>query len=214
MVMEAHINDARNIWAIFWFFVAMSATVVFYLVWQMEQTQSASVDSSKYWEVYHGTPTWNNALGAINDGFIPVVRRNINKFLAKYNSKLKDLFITIERKESPFKIGFDSCSVSGILSYMENPNLAFIEPCEAGRFSAFISEKLQVHPFSFMTDYFQGISLKENSLLDIWKNGSIFIKTREKLSSNKCSPCNFHKLCMNGCPFLSEINLCNQSSWI
>ena len=71
LVMEAYINDARNVWAIFWFFVAVAATVGFYLVSQMEQTQSASVGSSKYWEVYHGTPTWNNASGAMREGFIP-----------------------------------------------------------------------------------------------------------------------------------------------
>ena len=72
---------------------------------------------------------------------------------------------------------------------MKIPNLTFIEPCEAGRFSAFVSENLHVYPCSFMTQYSKGVSLKDNSLINIWQDSSIFINIRKKLSSNRCPQC-------------------------
>ncbi len=135
-------------------------------------------------------------------------KKNLDLLLKK-SSKLYDLFKTIDENVFPFKIGFDSCSVSGLLKYMKAPNLTYIEPCEAGRFSAFISEDLNVYPCSFMTECSKGVSLKGKSLINIWRDSSIFTDIREKLSSNRCPQCIHQKFCMNGCPFLSEINLCN-----
>ena len=39
------------------------------------------------------------------------------------------------------KIGFDSCSVSGIVEYM-NVNKIFMESCEAARFSAAVNKQV------------------------------------------------------------------------
>lgn len=149
-----------------------------------------------------------NAIIFLN--YKPVGRKKNLELLLKKSSKLYDLFKTIDEKVFSFKIGFDSCSVSGLLRYMKIPNLTFIEPCEAGRFSAFVSENLHVYPCSFMTEYSNGVSLKGKSLINIWQDSSIFINIRKKLSSNRCPQCIHQKFCMNGCPFLSEINLCNQ----
>jgi len=49
---------------------------------------------------------------------------------------------------------------------------------------------------------------KENSFMDIWSLSSSFVETRAKLSSERCQSCNKKNNCMNGCPFLEEINLC------
>ena len=68
LVMEAAINDAHNPFAIFWFFVAIGATLAFFGVYRMQPQQAVQ---STHWVVYHGTPTWNNAAGAIQTGFIP-----------------------------------------------------------------------------------------------------------------------------------------------
>ena len=94
IVMLAHIGDETDPWAIFWFFVAVGATGVLYLAVKADNspamrsvswrpTKAAPVRSTapvstpapvkhpKYWIVYHGTPTWDNAAGAIQNGFIP-----------------------------------------------------------------------------------------------------------------------------------------------
>lgn len=63
--------------------------------------------------------------------------------------KAKQFFDTVNQCHS-LKIGFDSCSISGIVRWMDTPSY-LIEPCEAARFSAFVSEDMKMYPCSFMT---------------------------------------------------------------
>jgi len=82
IVMLAHIGDETDPRAIFWFFVAAAATGVLYFAIKADNstamrsvswrpTITAPVVQSAYWIVYHGTPTWNNASGAMREGFVP-----------------------------------------------------------------------------------------------------------------------------------------------
>ena len=48
-------------------------------------------------------------------------------------------FFRAANKCEAVKVGFDSCCISGIVRWMNVPNV-LIESCEAARFSAFISE--------------------------------------------------------------------------
>jgi len=121
---------------------------------------------------------------------------------------LRKFFNLVDQKKHPVKIGFDSCMVSGIVQYMNNVNLTSLEPCDAGRFSAYISEDLKMYPCSFMMEHYQGEDLKEKSFMDIWNNSNSFSKTRDSLNSNRCNACSQQKNCLNGCPFLREIDLC------
>ncbi len=106
------------------------------------------------------------------------------------------------------KIGFDSCSVPGIVSWM-NVNSTLLESCESARFSAFISEDLRMYPCSFManTDLFGDLRLE--SLTDIWRNHSVFMTHREKLANNNCLGWKARNLCKGGCVFIPEINQCH-----
>lgn len=105
------------------------------------------------------------------------------------------------------KIGFDSCSVSGIVSMMEIPNF-LVESCEAARFSAFISEDMKMYPCSFMagTDCFG--NLRTESILDIWQSNSAFLQFRNKIRNHGCMNCIHKSICNGGCQFMPEINLC------
>ena len=93
IMMLAHVGSETDPRAIFWFFVAACATGVLILAIRAENspamrsvswrsTKSAAIRrpapvskpatvQSKYWIVYHGTPTWTNAAGAIQNGFVP-----------------------------------------------------------------------------------------------------------------------------------------------
>ena len=106
------------------------------------------------------------------------------------------------------KIGFDSCSVPGIVSWM-NVNSTLVEPCESARFSAFISEDLRMYPCSFMANTGLFGDLRSDSLTDIWRNHSVFVTHREKLAHNKCIGCHARNLCNGGCVFIPEINQCH-----
>lgn len=131
-----------------------------------------------------------------------------NKLMLVDKEKIS-LFFHNAQKSKNLKIGFDSCSVSGICEHM-NIDLAFIESCEAGRFSAFISEDMKMYPCSFMVNTNQYGDLTKDHLSDIWRNNTYFITHRNKIQNNKCSSCKYSNSCNGGCVFLPEINLCSE----
>ena len=107
------------------------------------------------------------------------------------------------------KIGFDSCCVPGIVTWM-NANPALIDSCEAARFSAFISEDLKMYPCSFMANTENYGDMRDERLLDIWQTHPAFVKHREAISNNSCAGCKHHAVCHGGCVFMPEINQCGQ----
>jgi radical SAM protein with 4Fe4S-binding SPASM domain len=133
------------------------------------------------------------------------------KLLLKKSILLQDFFEQVENNKTHLKIGFDSCSISGIIRYMD-VNKIFYESCEATRFSAFISEDLKMYPCSFMsfminTENFG--DLRANSILEIWQYNESFVVHRNKILNNYCSDCCFRTECKGGCRFLECINLCS-----
>lgn len=105
------------------------------------------------------------------------------------------------------KVGFDSCSISGIAKWMDVPKV-LVESCEAARFSAFISEDMKMYPCSFMTDKGWYGDLREKSLLDIWQNNEYFQRYRNEVSTEKCKDCSLYDLCKGGCHLYPSINFC------
>ncbi|EHP48114.1 radical SAM/SPASM domain-containing protein [Odoribacter laneus] len=128
-------------------------------------------------------------------------------FLLKKSLLLPLFFEQVQCNKSNIKIGFDSCSISGILKYMDVSNI-FYESCEAARFSAFISEDMKMYPCSFMVNTNEYGDLKRNSIREIWQNDVTFIKHREKILKNRCFSCKYEQKCKGGCQFLDCINLC------
>ncbi|CEP99110.1 radical SAM additional 4Fe4S-binding domain protein [[Clostridium] sordellii] len=138
----------------------------------------------------------------------PVGKKADNKLILNNNYNYKELFRILDNNKFPFKIGFDSCSISGVLKNM-NIDTKYIESCEAGRFSAFISEEMKFYPCSFMEKLFYGYDLREKSIKEIWLNSLDFNEIRDKIENNLCSKsCDIGNLCNGGCPIFNEINLC------
>lgn len=145
-----------------------------------------------------------NAITFLN--YKPLGRIEKSNGLLNESDKL-NLFFDEIQNDHPFKIGFDSCCVSGLVSYTHTSPI-FYDGCDAGRFSMFISEDLLAYPCSFMINTFQGNSLRSNNLLEIWTKGSEFIKIRNRNLTNKCKNCNKREICSGGCPNWDEINIC------
>lgn len=118
-----------------------------------------------------------------------------------------DFFFSLV-SNSKIKIGFDSCCVPGIVTHLEY-NPVSVEACEAGCFSAFISEDLMLYPCSFMERKVKGVDLKCSSIVNAWQNNTIFLNMRNKLASEKCKTCLHFSVCRGGCQVFSDINLCN-----
>lgn len=138
----------------------------------------------------------------------PIGRPEDDDLLLKNDPRVQLLFRMIGAGNYPFRIGFDSCSTSGIVKYASNiPSLLF-DACESARFSMFISESLKMYPCSFMESYGNGISLKSHNIIDTWLNSALFLKIRDALTPSYCPSCSEAEICLGGCPFFKTINLC------
>lgn len=114
------------------------------------------------------------------------------------------------------KVGFDSCMISWLMKEKGLIAQESIDFCEAGRFSAFISETGFMYPCSFLWEEQKySCNIQEKSLLEVWKNGTAFQEMRNclahpsspKVPINSCMSCGDYGLCHGGCPIFS-INRC------
>ena len=142
----------------------------------------------------------------------PVGLGRTDKILTLRNDEeqIKRFFKAIENNKNKFKIGFDSCSIPGIINYSESIDRTSIDSCEGGRFSAYINSDLIMTPCSFDQNLKYGISLKESSVEDVW-NSDKFSEFRSKLFF-RCPDCKNRENCLGGCPLKQEIVLCNSEN--
>lgn len=123
--------------------------------------------------------------------------------------RLKEFFSLIDGKDHSFKIGFDSCTIPGIINMTKNVNEASIDTCEGGRWSMYIDSDLDALPCSFDN---QGkrwaTSLHDHTIQEVW-DGKIFESFRSHFKKS-CSGCDKRAACMGGCPIVPQIVLCDR----
>ena len=124
---------------------------------------------------------------------------------------LKEFFALIDRGGYPFKIGFDSCTVPGLLRYSKATDPASIDTCEGGRWSAYITPDMQMLPCSFDNQQMHwAMDLRKHTIEEAW-NSQRFSEFR-KIMADACPECDKRESCMGGCPICPEIVLCGQTS--
>jgi len=123
--------------------------------------------------------------------------------------RVHQFFKAVERtlKTSDIKIGFDSCTVSGIINYGKAIDMLFVDTCEAARWSMYISSELIATPCSF--DVGGGFNLKGRTITEAWKSEA-FDQFRNYFKS-ACGRCKEKKVCLGGCPIAPEIVLCERT---
>lgn len=146
-----------------------------------------------------------NAIIFLN--YKPIGRNPDTSLLLRYSQEVPTFFQLAQRKHH-FKIGFDSCSISGISNYMDISPI-FTERCEAGRFSMYISEEMKMYPCSFMIDKIKGIDVGVDNIQNEWVANEVFQNLRGKLNNPHCENCHALPICSGGCPIFPEINLCS-----
>lgn len=139
----------------------------------------------------------------------PVGLGKRNNVLSVNDERVKCFFSLFDSPENVDKVGFDSCSVPALLSFTEKIHPMCIEPCEAGRFSAYVSPDNKLYPCSFEKDSYFRVSLNNQSIETAW-NSERFETFRAK-QKGKCSGCQKYELCFAGCPIVPEITLCNSA---
>lgn len=145
-----------------------------------------------------------NAVIVLN--YKPIVGTD-RKLMVRDEERLKAFYESASACKA-VKVGFDSCCVPGIVTWMK-VNPALIDSCEAARFSAFVSEDMRMYPCSFMANTEQYGDLRRESLLDIWQKHPAFAKHREAIRHDSCGGCAHQSVCKGGCGFMPEINQCN-----
>ncbi len=129
-----------------------------------------------------------------------------DKLVLRDEQKIKNFF-KVAMDKHPFKIGFDSCSVPGILNYAKESVLVdSVDTCEGGRFSCYIGADMVMVPCSFDQQRKYGVSLRGKTVEEAW-NSDEFKAFRNKLVE-ACPQCPNHSECMGGCPLEPSIVLC------
>jgi len=140
----------------------------------------------------------------------PVGLGSKHNVLRPDDRRVRTFFRMAVEKRFPFKIGFDSCSVPGILNFADKLDPVSIEPCEGGRFSCYISPGMKMTPCSFDQDMRYGVDLNTHTILEAW-NSPQFEDFRAILR-HACPDCGHQKDCMGGCPLTPEVTLCPKTS--
>jgi radical SAM protein with 4Fe4S-binding SPASM domain len=167
---------------------------------------SESLNTALSW--LHNPPRFLNGVNAIIFlNYKPVGRQSSNTTVLLNSPCLEEFFTLVQEKEYPFRIGFDSCMVSGLVSYT-TINHCFYDACEAARFSMYISEDMLMYPCSFMENITEGIPVENDNILDVWKYSSLFCSFREALLAGNCPECPHRRICLGGCPVFKDIRLC------
>lgn len=144
----------------------------------------------------------------------PVGLGSESNVLKQSDPKVQTFFDLIDTKNYKFKIGFDSCTVPGILTFMHNFQTSSIETCEAARWSMYITPDMKALPCSFdnQSQKYAVDIHKAGSIQEAW-NSTEFNNVRDIFRMNKhskCGCCNNYKDCLGGCPLMSNIQLCNK----
>lgn len=147
-----------------------------------------------------------NAIVFLN--YKPVGRFADERLLLNKSSRLEEFFKLATAGGTTFRIGFDTCTITGLARFGSAPAIS-LEGCDAGRFSLFVSERMEVYPCSFMVEAgYRGIPLRGSSLAEIWRNHHDFRRIRAKHAEKGCSDCTTPGQCLSGCPLFPQMNLC------
>lgn len=125
------------------------------------------------------------------------------------NPEVKEFFELIDNEKFPFKIGFDACSVPGIINFTKNIDSRSTETCEGSRTSAYIDAQMNMMPCSFGNqDKSYYVSLYDHTIKEAWESEA-FNNFRNHLFK-ACPNCENRVNCYGGCPIISNIVLCNR----
>jgi radical SAM protein with 4Fe4S-binding SPASM domain len=149
-----------------------------------------------------------NALVFLN--YKPSGRLDPARNLLRASPRVAEFFGLACAHSHPFRVGFDSCLVSGLVTYSQ-VNPVWFDACEAARFSMFISEKSYAHPCSFMETLTSGEQVTDKNLQQIWQRSQLFLSARRSILNNLCPHCAHQGVCRGGCHAYPEINLCQKS---
>lgn len=144
----------------------------------------------------------------------PIGKGNIIDTLSPYDKEdidnFKNFMKLVEKNNRPYKIGFDSCTIPGIINYSTKIDRNSIDTCEGGRFSAYISSDMYMYPCSFDQKGFWKVNLKEEGMTVEKAWHSKEFESFRNILRFSCETCKDRKSCYGGCPIDGNIILCDR----
>jgi len=138
----------------------------------------------------------------------PVGHGREDKVISVEDKRLSEFF-SLTEKEHIFKVGFDSCSVPGIINFCNHTSMDTVDTCEGGRWSAYISSDMKMMPCSFANQTEEwSVDLKVFSVKEAWES-KVFQSFR-KILCESCPGCEKREFCLGGCPLMEGIQLCKE----
>ena len=111
--------------------------------------------------------------------------------------------------EHGYKIGFDSCSVPGLINRSSSVDMDSVDTCEGARWSAYITADMKMLPCSFDNQRQRwAVDLRSHTIQEAWDSPA-FEEFREHFRRS-CPKCEHRDACMGGCPICPEIVLCDK----
>lgn len=156
---------------------------------------------------YNGFPKGINAIVFLLHK--PVGLGTEDDVLKVDDPRVAEFFELVDKGNFPFKVGFDSCSIPGVLKWSKHIDTCSVDTCEGSRFSMYITSDMKALPCSFDNQaqkYAVQLS-DEVTIEDAW-NSKEFNMFRDSLR-NSCPNCSKRDLCMGGCPLERSIVLCD-----
>lgn len=144
----------------------------------------------------------------------PVGLGTEDKVLNPSDPEVVEFFRAVDNRKCNFKIGFDSCSSSGIANFSKNYGKESIDYCEAARFSMYIDANMNAMPCSFAnqdSNWFVKLDINDNDSIKKAWDSPLFENFRNILR-HKCYTCCDKSACSGGCPLINKITLCNREN--
>ncbi|MDP4224840.1 MAG: SPASM domain-containing protein [Bacteroidota bacterium] len=139
----------------------------------------------------------------------PVGLGKEDNMLSVDDPRIKTFFDVIDTHQFNFKIGFDSCTIPGLLNFTHNIEQDSFDTCEAARWSMYITADMKALPCSFDNQEQRwAFDISNNAIQEAWDSEQ-FEDFRNGFR-NACPGCSKRNSCLGGCPIVNQIVLCNK----
>ena len=131
-----------------------------------------------------------------------------NNVLHMNDPRVARFFQVVDRMNFNFKVGFDSCTIPGVLNATHRIDLDSVDTCEGGRWSMYITSDMKALPCSFDNQELRwAYDISNDTIQNAWDSPQ-FEDFRNHFR-NSCPTCPNRRSCMGGCPIRPQVVLCN-----
>jgi len=123
-----------------------------------------------------------------------------------FDSRLQRFLQVVDDNPCSLSIGFDACFVPLLLRHTDVDE-HLVDSCEAGFFSIYVDERLDVSPCSFANNSDHTYNLRQTDLRAIWTTE---LRSYRKAVLENCRQldCSVRAKCRGACPYYPQIQLC------